>query len=163
MSRGLIFRCSSKIRHGSARRPVILPVFKTGGRQVCPVAGGFDSHSLPPRLKPVWSRLRSLVPLGILRQAQYFGARLRRRASASISPAGSRCAHARKPAQVRLPVASAIRISSPRPLISAETPPGYRQAPPWLQDFPKTPSARFGSTASWVTDQIARTVHRSGA
>jgi hypothetical protein len=32
---------------------VILPVFKTGGRQVCPVAGGFDPHSLPPLCKQV--------------------------------------------------------------------------------------------------------------
>ena len=34
--------------HGSAWGPVILPVFKTGGRRVCPVAGAFDSHTLPP-------------------------------------------------------------------------------------------------------------------
>ena len=33
---------------GSAWGPVILPVFKTGGRRVCPVAGAFDSHTLPP-------------------------------------------------------------------------------------------------------------------
>ena len=35
-------------RCGSACGPVIIPVFKTGGRQVFPVAGGFDPHSLPP-------------------------------------------------------------------------------------------------------------------
>jgi hypothetical protein len=35
--------------NGSAWGPVTLPVFKTGGRQVCPVAGVFDSHTLPPR------------------------------------------------------------------------------------------------------------------
>jgi hypothetical protein len=28
--------------------PVILPVFKTGGRQVCPVDDLFDSDTLPP-------------------------------------------------------------------------------------------------------------------
>ena len=27
---------------------MIVPVFKTGGRQVTPVTGGFDPHSLPP-------------------------------------------------------------------------------------------------------------------
>jgi hypothetical protein len=36
-------------RHcGSEGGPVILPVFKTGERQVRPVSGAFDSHTLPP-------------------------------------------------------------------------------------------------------------------
>jgi hypothetical protein len=35
-------------RDGSACGPVIAPVFKTGGRRVNPVTGGFDPHSLPP-------------------------------------------------------------------------------------------------------------------
>jgi hypothetical protein len=38
----------SPLSSGSEWGPVILPVFKTGGRQVCPVAGVFDSHTLPP-------------------------------------------------------------------------------------------------------------------
>src|SRR5690348_1948557 len=37
-------------RRGSAWGPVILPVFKTGGRQACPGDGVFDSHALPPKL-----------------------------------------------------------------------------------------------------------------
>jgi hypothetical protein len=37
---------------GSAWGPVILPVFKTGARQVRPVVGAFDSHTLPPNLNP---------------------------------------------------------------------------------------------------------------
>ena len=33
---------------GSARGPVTLAVFKTVVRQASPVAGAFDSHTLPP-------------------------------------------------------------------------------------------------------------------
>ena len=40
--------CECMLEHGSACDPVIVPVFKTGGRQANPVAGGFDPHSLPP-------------------------------------------------------------------------------------------------------------------
>ena len=34
--------------NGSAWGPVILPVFKTGGRHLRDVVGVFDSHTLPP-------------------------------------------------------------------------------------------------------------------
>jgi hypothetical protein len=35
---------------GSACGPVIVPVFKTGGRRLRDVVGVFDSHTLPPNL-----------------------------------------------------------------------------------------------------------------
>jgi hypothetical protein len=40
-----------KIQDGSAWDPVILPVFKTGGRFAMRTAGAFDSHTLPPVLR----------------------------------------------------------------------------------------------------------------
>jgi len=36
---------------------VILPVFKTGARRLCGVAGAFDSHTLPPISLPFWQRI----------------------------------------------------------------------------------------------------------
>jgi hypothetical protein len=48
---------------GSACGPVIVPVFKTGGRHLRDVVGVFDSHTLPPMFQGC--RQRVPHPVGL--------------------------------------------------------------------------------------------------
>ena len=60
------------------------------------------------------TRRRSFAPLRMLRQAQHFGARLRRRANASVSAARFRSAHACKTPQCQRAI-SVARYTSTSP------------------------------------------------
>ena len=81
------------------------------------VVGGFDSHSLPPTFRKVLRYAQDFtcgLPLCSRPQngssstpTRFRQLSARSFATLRISPAGSRFAHARKTAQVRLPLASA--------------------------------------------------------
>ncbi len=111
---------------GSAWGPVILPVFKTGARRLRDVVGAFDSHTLPPgsfpsRRSGSGFRLRAPAALTPAERLNFkTGARRLRDVVGAfdshtlppgsfsfaalrvrISPAGSRCAHARRAAQLQ--------------------------------------------------------------